>query len=92
MLSEYERQQFAEIESRLAAERFRGRDGDQQRARDRRIAAWLAVSGLMLVAAGHALSLTALSLLAALSLYLVTPCWYLQDMRESWAPQRPEPR
>lgn len=92
MLSEYERQQFAEIESRLAAGRVRGRDGDQRRARERRAAAWLALSGLMLLAAGHALSLTALSLLGALALYLVTPCWYLQDMRESWAPQPPEPR
>jgi hypothetical protein len=45
------------------------------------------------MAAGHLLAVTALSLLGALALYLVTPCWCLQDVRASWArdPRRPEP-
>jgi hypothetical protein len=50
------------------------------------------VSGLLLLAVGHALLLTALSLLGALALYLATPCWYLQDIRASWASQRAEPK
>lgn len=97
MLSDYEREQFADIEARLRGGRSLGgsRTGpvrDDPRVRDRRRAIGLTGFALVLLLAGHALSLTSLSLLGALSLYLVTPCWYWRDVRASWAPQRPDVR
>jgi hypothetical protein len=97
VLSDYEREQFADIEARLGGDRSlrgsrTGRVRDDPRVRDRRRAIGLAGFALVLLLAGHALSLTSLSLLGALSLYLVTPCWYWRDVRASWVPQRPDVR
>jgi hypothetical protein len=45
----------------------------------------LGIAAVVLMAAGHLLAVTALSLLGGLALCLMTPCWFLQDVRASWA-------
>lgn len=98
MLSEHERRQLADIEARLAAESPAlfslpsPVDGvSRLRARDRRRAVLLGVAAVVLLTAGHLLTVTALTLLGGLALYLMTPCWFLQDARASWARDAPRP-
>lgn len=42
----------------------------------------LGLFGAVLRATGHMLALTGLSLFGALSLFMMTPCCFWQDMRE----------